>query len=105
MLDSLAIPPSHQSVKLPSALVSAAKEEAQVFRRSISGQIEYWASLGRSMENAGLTAQQAREAVAMSDKTVQAKSLMDQFTQFSDSGQLADGVNAVIAANRRKASV
>ena len=65
MFEALANPtsPSYQSVKLPAALVSAAKESAQTFRRSTSGQIEYWAALGRKLEKNGLTISQAGEAL------------------------------------------
>ncbi|MBC7610422.1 MAG: hypothetical protein H7228_12775 [Polaromonas sp.] len=51
------------SVKLPEALVQQAKEAAQPLRRSASGQIEYWATLGRVVEHSGLTVQEAREAI------------------------------------------
>ena len=34
------------SVKLPSALVAQAREAAQPMRRSVAGQVEYWATLG-----------------------------------------------------------
>jgi hypothetical protein len=66
MLEALVSPPvapSHLSVKLPAALVSAAKESAQTFRRSTAGQIEYWAALGRKMETSGLTILQAEQAL------------------------------------------
>ncbi len=66
MLEALVSPPaapSHLSVKLPAALVSAAKESAQTFRRSTAGQIEYWAALGRKMESSGLTILQAEQAL------------------------------------------
>lgn len=66
MLEALVNPPvapSHLSVKLPAALVSAAKESAQTFRRSTAGQIEYWAALGRKMEASGLTILQAEQAL------------------------------------------
>jgi hypothetical protein len=35
------------SVKLPAALVQQAREAAQPLRRSVAGQVEYWATLGR----------------------------------------------------------
>ena len=66
MLEALVSPPvapSHLSVKLPAALVSAAKESAQTFRRSTAGQIEYWAALGRKMEASGLTILQAEQVL------------------------------------------
>jgi hypothetical protein len=49
------------SVKLPAALVNQAREAAQPMRRSVAGQVEYWATLGRIVEHSGLTAQEAQE--------------------------------------------
>jgi hypothetical protein len=55
------------SVKLPAALVQQAREAAQPQRRSVAGQIEYWATLGRIADETGLTVQEAREAIARHD--------------------------------------
>ena len=52
------------SVKLPTALVNQAREAAQPMRRSVAGQVEYWATLGRIVEHSGLTAQEAQTAIA-----------------------------------------
>jgi len=49
-----------QPVKLSDALLSAARTEAPVAHRSIPGQIEHWASLGRSVEMALTQAQISR---------------------------------------------
>ncbi|MCY7370146.1 MAG: ParD-like family protein [Polaromonas sp.] len=54
---------SFSSVKLPEFLVQQARDAAQPLRRSAAGQIEYWVTLGRIVEHAGLTAQEAREAI------------------------------------------
>ena len=51
------------SVKLPTALVQQARDAAQPLRRSVAGQVEYWATLGRIVEHSGLTAQEARDAI------------------------------------------
>ncbi|MEN9329479.1 MAG: hypothetical protein RLZZ484_667, partial [Pseudomonadota bacterium] len=48
------------SVKLPTALVNQARDAAQPMRRSVAGQVEYWATLGRIVEHSGLTAQEAQ---------------------------------------------
>ncbi len=55
--------PGFSSVKLPAALVQHAREAAQPLRRSVAGQIEYWATLGRVVEHTGLTVQEARTAI------------------------------------------
>ena len=52
------------SVKLPTTLVNQARDAAQPMRRSVAGQVEYWATLGRIVEHSGLTAQEAQTAIA-----------------------------------------
>ena len=48
---------------IPAALVQQAREAAQPMRRSVAGQIEYWATLGRVVEHTGLTVQEAQAAI------------------------------------------
>ncbi len=43
---------SFASVKLPTALVDAARVDAALFGRSISGQVTHWARLGCAIETA-----------------------------------------------------
>lgn len=38
------------SVKFPDAFVEDARREAELFNRSVAGQIEYWARIGRALE-------------------------------------------------------
>jgi hypothetical protein len=42
------------AVKLSDEIVAVARKEASVMKRSIAGQVEYWAELGRRVEAAGL---------------------------------------------------
>ncbi len=56
-------PSGFASVKLPAALVQQAREASQSLRRSVAGQIEYWATLGRVVEHTGLTVQEAQAAI------------------------------------------
>jgi hypothetical protein len=95
--------PNYQSVKLPSSLVAAAKEQAQTFRRSTAGQIEYWATLGKSMEINGLTTQQAKAAVQAHDQDAFGTTLLAKFITHSDSGQLAAGITRIVEENKQKA--
>jgi len=55
------------SVNLPTGWVSQAREAATPMRRSVTGQIEYWATLGRIAEASGLTISEAREAIDLYD--------------------------------------
>ena len=52
------------SVKLPAALVDKARDAAQPMRRSVASQIEYWATLGRALEQAGLSTQDSQALIA-----------------------------------------
>ena len=51
----MSTPTGFASVKLPATLVQQAREAAGPMRRSVAGQIEYWATLGRVVEHTGLT--------------------------------------------------
>lgn len=53
------------TVKLNRRLVDAARAEAELFHRSLAGQIEHWATLGRALETAdGVSLERVREALA-----------------------------------------
>jgi hypothetical protein len=107
--------PPFASVKLPSGLVAQAREAAQPMRRSVAGQVEYWATLGRIVEHSGLTAQEAQtaianyEAAARSSRapepvaTPQADALLAQFMAIEADGSLAQRVRDVVNQNRSKA--
>ncbi|MBG6077677.1 hypothetical protein [Polaromonas sp. CG_9.11] len=99
------------SVKLPAALVQQAREAAQPLRRSVAGQVEYWATLGRIVEHSGLTAQEAQAAIegyeAAAGK-VPLDRVLDaieaRFNAADESGCLADRVRQVVGGNRAKAA-
>ena len=98
------------SVKLPAALVDQAREAAQTMRRSVAGQVEYWATLGRIVEHSGLTAQEAQTAIAgfdaaarrmratASEPANQADALLAQFMNAENDGSLAQRVREVIGS-------
>lgn len=97
------------SVKLPADLVQQARQAAQPSRRSVAGQIEYWATLGRIAEASGLTVHEAREAIARYD--LSRTSVLDpldaieaRFVAAEGDGRLADAVRATVQDNRRRAA-
>lgn len=97
------------SVKLPIALVEQAREAAQPLRRSAAGQIEYWATLGRVVEHAGLTVQEAQTAIegyeAAARKARQARTVADLTSRLlaaETSGSLAQRVREVVEDNRKQ---
>jgi len=57
------------SVKLPNTLVSHAREAAETMRRSVASQIEYWATLGRALEQAGLTTADSSALIARQERS------------------------------------
>jgi ParD-like antitoxin of type II bacterial toxin-antitoxin system len=91
------------SVKLPSALVMEARQTAIAMRRSTAGQIEYWAMLGKAVEDGGLTAREAAQALGQKAEVSQAQALLADFVQFDASGQLAQHVRQAIASNAAQA--
>ena len=113
------------SVKLPEALVQQAREAAQPLRRSASGQIEYWATLGRVVEHSGLTVQEAREAIENYETAarearevrIQAEaaapdaapdslqSVKQRVLAASANGSLQAHIRRIVADNRQKAEL
>ncbi len=59
------------AVKLSDEIVKDARREARLMKRSIAGQVEYWASLGRSIENSGLFSVEQVRAVLNGEGSVQ----------------------------------
>ncbi|WP_439587561.1 TA system antitoxin ParD family protein [Hydrogenophaga sp.] len=98
------------SVKLPAGLVQQAREAAQPQRRSVAGQIEYWATLGRIAEETGLTVQEAREAISRYDAAARQAIVPDsveaieaRFLAAESSGVLAEAVRHSVMDKRSKA--
>ena len=102
------------SVKLPSALVEQARQAAQPMRRSIAGQIEYWATLGQIVEHTGLSVQEARTAIeqyeaasASSHAPATAPASVDALTArlltAQARGSLAERVREVVRENQASA--
>ena len=56
------------SVKLPALLVKQAREAAPTMRRSVASQIEFWATLGRALENVGLTTSDSHALIARQER-------------------------------------
>ena len=91
-------PSNFASVKLPTELVSQAKQAAQPLRRSTAGQIEYWATLGRVVEHSGLTVQEARDAIERYE--VAAKEARAERTQADEAPDSLDAIKRrMLAAN------
>ena len=103
-------PSGFASVKLPAALVQQARDAAQPMRRSVAGQIEYWATLGRVVEHTGLTVQEAQAAIEGYEAAARQARLKDtldgievRFAAAEASGGLAARVREVVLDNRAKA--
>jgi len=108
---------SFSSVKLPLSLVAKARDAAQPMRRSVAGQIEYWATLGRALEHAGLSTQDSKALIAREELAVYAVpaltpaatlaaelgDLRAHVLALSQSGALAERAKAAVAENRAKA--
>ncbi len=104
------------SVKLPAALVNKARDAAQPMRRSVASQIEYWATLGRALEYAGLSAQDSRALIAREEAPAYAAApdaaalspelgaLHGHVLALAQSGALAERAATAVAENRAKAA-
>ena len=96
------------SVKLPSALVIEARQTAIAMRRSTAGQIEYWAMLGKAVEDGGLTAPEAAQALTQKAAASPADAVLDvveaRFAQAESSGSSATRMREVVIGNRQQAA-
>ena len=59
------------AVKLSDEIVKDARREAKLMKRSIAGQVEYWAQLGRTIESSGLFSVEQVRAVLSGEGSVQ----------------------------------
>ena len=103
------------SVKLSAGLVNQARDAAQTMRRSVASQIEYWATLGRSLESAGLTTHDTGALIARQDAVAYAVNVNSQndaeqlaaleshVLALAKSGALARRASVAVAANAAKA--
>ena len=108
---------SFTSVKLAAALVDDARAAALTMRRSVASQIEYWATLGRALESAGLTARDTGALIARQDAAVYAArgaaaspdstelaALKTHVVALAKSGALARRASVAVAANAARAA-
>lgn len=103
------------SVKLSAALVDDARASAETMRRSVASQIEYWATLGRALESAGLTAEDTGTLIARQDAAAYAirdahrgdaqelDALKSHVVALAKSGALTRRAGIAVAANAAKA--
>ncbi len=94
------------SVKLPNMLVEQARQAAQPMRRSVAGQIEYWATLGRIVEHTGLSVQEARAAIEQYEAATAPAStdaLTARLLAAQAHGSLAARVREVVLDNQTRA--
>ena len=102
------------AVKLPASLVNQARDAAQTMRRSVASQIEYWATLGRALEHAGLTTADSHALIARQERaTYQPNQTLSGMSPDLDalhghvlalakSGALADRAQEAVARNKSK---
>jgi|SRR5438105_15075000 len=103
------------SVKLPAALVNQAREAAQTMRRSAASQIEYWATLGKALEHAGLTTGDSQALIARQERaqyttgqpaalSAELDALHSHVLAVAKSGALNERTRKVVESNRAKAA-
>jgi hypothetical protein len=107
--------PTFVSVKLPAELVNRAREAAQTMRRSVASQIEYWATLGKALENAGLTTSDSHALIARQERAAyqvkppvppplspELEELQAHVLALAKSGALAARAEDAVAGNKGK---
>jgi hypothetical protein len=103
------------SVKLPALLVNQARDAAQTMRRSVASQIEYWATLGKALEHAGLTTGDSQALIAREESaryvvgehaplSTEVEALHAHVLAVAKSGALNERTRKVVDANRAKAA-
>jgi hypothetical protein len=103
------------SVKLPASLVNQARDAAQTMRRSVASQIEYWATLGKALEHAGLTTGDSQALIARQESaryvvgehahlSTELEALHAHVLAVAKSGSLHERTRQVVEANRAKAA-
>jgi hypothetical protein len=108
--------PPFVSVKLPAALVNQAREAAQTMRRSVASQIEYWATLGKALEHAGLTTGDSQALIARQERAAYATgdpqplppeldALHAHVLAVAKSGALNERTRSIVAGNKGKAAI
>jgi hypothetical protein len=108
--------PPFVSVKLPAGLVNQARDAAQTMRRSVASQIEYWATLGKALEQAGLTTSDSHALIARQERAAYQVSapppppvspeldeLQAHVLALAKSGALSARAQEAVAANKTKA--
>ena len=90
------------TVKLNSHFVDEARREAELFHRSIAGQIEHWAKLGRAIENArGFSIERVRSALA-GDLKIEDLSGDEQDAFFTDLGDQFESPSSALKSGYAK---
>jgi len=103
------------SVKLPAALVNQAREAAHTMRRSVASQIEYWATLGKALEHAGLTTGDSQALIARQERAGYAvgvpaplspelDALHGHVLALAKSGVLNERTRVIVASDEAKAA-
>jgi hypothetical protein len=107
--------PPFVSVKLSAPLVNQARETAQTMRRSVASQIEYWATLGRALEQAGLTTADSHALIARQERapysaapppsalSPELDELHAHVLALAKSGALADRAQGAVASKSKAA--
>jgi hypothetical protein len=103
------------SVKLTATLVNQAREASQTMRRSIASQIEYWATLGKALESAGLTTSDSHALIARQERatyhvttpvpppvSLELEDLQAHVLALAKSGALTARAEEAVAANKTR---
>lgn len=86
---------NYASIKLSSTFVGEARREAEVLHRSVGAQVEYWAKLGRAIENSpGFSLERVREALEGDLRIDTHPAIADRQAFFTDLSAVFDAPDA-----------
>lgn len=86
---------NYASIKLSSLFVGEARREAEMLHRSVGAQVEYWAKLGRALENTpGFSLERVREALEGKLSIATPPAIEDRQAFFTDLSAVFDSPDA-----------
>ncbi len=88
---------TYASLKISEDLYKDAQKVAEIMHRSVPGQVEYWANLGRALERRGATVQEIQTTLTeLRGDLPSAGEIVSEIHKDLASGEFAKGIREVI---------
>jgi len=97
---------SYASLKISAELYKDAQKAAELMHRSVPGQVEYWANLGRALERRGATVQEIGATLAqLRHDLPSAGELVAEIYKGLASGEFDKGIRDAIRKEAKGAKI